>query len=106
MPQFPVYAGIRGLMAGAGLAAALSQVFVDTAAWTASALNVSADYPFTIATFLSTGLVNLFVPSSGEQWIVQEPIMCSAATLLSVSVETTVLAVSYGDHWTTMIQPF
>lgn len=105
MPQFPVYAGIRGLMAGAGLAAALSQGLVDAADWTASALNVFADYTFTIATLLSAGLVNLFVPSGGGQWIVQGPIMCSAATSLSVPVETTVLAVSHGDQWN-MIQPF
>lgn len=94
------------MLDGRGGLAAPSQVFLDPADWTASALNVSADYTFLTAIFLSVGLVNLFVPSGGGQWIVQGPIMCSAATSLSVSVKTTVLAVSYGDHWTTMIQPF
>ena len=104
--QFPLYSGIQGLMAGAGLAAALSQGFVNASHWTASALHVSPEHTFPLATFLSAGLVNLFVPSGGGQWIVQGPIMCSAAASLSVPIETTVMAVSYGDQVTNMIQPF
>ena len=104
--QFPIYSGIQGVMAGAGIAAALSQGFVEAAQWSASVLHVSAEHTFPVATFLSAGLVNLFVPSGGGQWIVQGPIMCSAADSLSTSIEATVLAVSYGDQWTNMIQPF
>jgi short-chain fatty acids transporter len=32
--------------------------------------------------------------------------MCSAADALKLSIEQTVMAVSYGDQWTNMIQPF
>ncbi|MHC4064574.1 MAG: TIGR00366 family protein, partial [Planctomycetota bacterium] len=76
--QFPLYSGIQGIMFGAGIAAAMSQAFVDAAQWSASAMNISPGHTFPIATFLSAGLVNLFVPSGGGQWIVQGPIMCSA----------------------------
>ena len=104
--QFPLYAGIQGIMFGAGLAAAMSQGFVDAAAWCAEAWNVAPESTFPIATLLSAGLVNFFVPSGGGQWIVQGPIMCDAAQHLGVSIEQTVMAVSYGDQWTNMIQPF
>jgi short-chain fatty acids transporter len=104
--QFPLYAGIQGVMSGAGIAAAISHGFVDASQWIASGLGIDPLGPFSVATFVSAGLVNLFVPSGGGQWIVQGPIMCSAALDLSLPLERTVLAVAYGDQWTNMIQPF
>lgn len=104
--QFPLYAGIQGIMFGAGLAAAMSQWFVDAAGTTAAWLHVAPTHTFPVATFLSAGLVNFFVPSGGGQWIVQGPIMCGAASSLGASIEQTIMAVSYGDQWTNMIQPF
>ncbi|RMF86020.1 MAG: hypothetical protein D6744_00425 [Planctomycetota bacterium] len=104
--QFPLYAGIQGIMFGAGLAAAMSQGFVDAAAWCAEAWRLPPSETFPIATLLSAGLVNFFVPSGGGQWIVQGPIMCDAAQHLGVSIEQTVMAVAYGDQWTNMAQPF
>jgi short-chain fatty acids transporter len=104
--QFPLYAGIQGIMFGAGLAAAMSEGFVSAAEWTASATGLDATHTFPVATFLSAGLVNFFVPSGGGQWIVQGPIMCAAAESLGASIPQTIMAVSYGDQWTNMIQPF
>ncbi|MFQ5591771.1 MAG: short-chain fatty acid transporter [Phycisphaerae bacterium] len=104
--QFPLYSGIQGIMFGAGLAAAVSQWFVQAAATSAAWLHVSSESTFPIAVFLSAGVVNFFVPSGGGQWIVQGPIMCQAAASLGSPMAQTVLAVSYGDQWTNMIQPF
>lgn len=104
--QFPLYSGIQSVMFGTGLAVAMSQAFVTGAEGVAEALHLSAATTFPPAAFLSAGLVNLFVPSGGGQWIVQGPIMCSAADALKLSIEQTVMAVSYGDQWTNMIQPF
>lgn len=104
--QFPLYSGIQGVMAQAGIAAALSHWFVDASQWVASATSIGPQSTLPVATFLSAGLVNLFVPSGGGQWIVQGPIMCGAAESLSVPIERTVMALSYGDQWTNMIQPF
>ncbi len=104
--QFPLYSGIQGIMFGAGLAAAMSQWFVGAAVSSAEWLHVSPGHTFPVATFLSAGLVNFFVPSGGGQWIVQGPIMCGAAVTLGAPIEQTVMAVSYGDQWTNMIQPF
>jgi len=104
--QFPLYAGIQALMQKAGIAAAISQAFVAAAHWSSDALAVPADVSLPIATLLSAGLVNVFIPSGGGQWIVQGPIMCAAAATLDVPMNKIVLAVAYGDEWTNMIQPF
>ncbi len=103
--QFPLYSGIQGIMAGTGLAAAISTGFVDASAWAAE-LGVAAEATFPLATFLSAGIVNFFVPSGGGQWIVQGPIMCTAGSNLGLPIEQTIMAISYGDQWTNMVQPF
>jgi len=94
--QFPFYAGIMGMMKGSGLAGVMACWFVS--------ISGSATYP--VYTFLSAGLVNLFVPSGGGQWAVQGPIMVEAAKALDLSMPRTVMAVAYGDQWTNMLQPF
>lgn len=94
--QFPFYAGIMGMMTASGLAASLSNMFV--------AISNEATLP--LFTFLSAGLVNIFVPSGGGQWAVQGPVMISAALELGADVARTSMAVAWGDAWTNMIQPF
>ena len=94
--QYPFYAGIMGIMADTGL------------------IKILADGITTIATsetlgffsFLSGGLVNMFIPSGGGQWAVQGPVMIEAAQSLNVKPYVIVLGVAYGDQWTNMIQPF
>ena len=94
--QYPFYAGILGMMQGTGLADLISDWF--TAVASAQTLGFFA--------FLSAGLVNLFIPSGGGQWAVQGPIFIDAAQNLGVEPSLIVLAISYGDQWTNMIQPF
>ena len=104
--QFPLYAGIQGVMQNAGLAAALSEAFVSAAAWGADHLGVGSGVTFPIAAFASAGVVNVFIPSGGGQWIVQGPILCDAAARLGVPIPQAVMALAYGDQWTNMVQPF
>lgn len=94
--QFPFYAGIMGMMTQSGLAAIISQWFV----------NISTGTTFPLFAFLSAGLVNLFVPSGGGQWAVQAPIMVPAGAELGVPMAKTAMAVAWGDAWTNLIQPF
>lgn len=94
--QFPFYAGIMGMMVGSGLAVTLSNSFVA----------ISTAETFPLFTFLSAGLVNIFVPSGGGQWAVQAPIVLDAAAALGVSPARAALAVAWGDTWTNLIQPF
>ena len=94
--QYPFYAGIMGIMADTGLINILANKIV---------LVSSADtLPF--FSFLSGGLVNMFIPSGGGQWAVQGPVMIEAAEILGVNPSYVVLGVAYGDQWTNMIQPF
>lgn len=94
--QFPFYAGIMGVMTASGLAASISVGFVSIA--TAESL------PFW--SFISAGLVNIFVPSGGGQWAVQAPVMLPAAQELGASIPRVAMAVAWGDAWTNLLQPF
>ncbi|CAA6802019.1 MAG: Short chain fatty acids transporter [uncultured Aureispira sp.] len=96
MIQFPFYAGIMGIMIGSGLVNVFSNVFVE----------LSTARTFPVFTFFSAGLVNIFVPSGGGQWLVQGPILIEASQRLQVPIEKSILALSYGDQITNMLQPF
>ncbi len=94
--QFPLYAGIMGLMHQSGLT---EQLTGGVAAY-------SNETTLPILTLLSAGAVNLFVPSGGGQWAVQGPIAMQAAVDAGVSPAKMVMAVAYGDELTNMLQPF
>lgn len=94
--QFPFYAGIMAILVGSGLAITLSTWFASFA--TAETLPV--------LTFLSAGLINMFVPSGGGQWAVQAPVMIPAAQALGADLPRVAMAVAWGDAWTSMLQPF
>jgi short-chain fatty acids transporter len=94
--QFPLYFGIMGVMGGSGLVSQLSDFFVS----------ISSPITYPIFTFLSAGLVNIFVPSGGGQWAVQGPILIQAANDLGVSLSKSIMAFAYGDQLTNMLQPF
>ena len=68
--------------------------------------SVSNQHTFPILTFLSAGLVNVFVPSGGGQWAVQAPIMMPAGAALGVQPSLTAMSIAWGDAWTNLIQPF
>lgn len=94
--QFPFYAGIMGIMALSGLMALLAEGISQAA-------GPSTFAPFTM---LSAGIVNLFVPSGGGQWAIQGPLVVQSAEALGVPMGKAVMAFSYGDAWTNMLQPF
>lgn len=94
--QFPLYAGILGIMKDSGLIVLFSDAFVS----------VATAQTFGVLSFLSAGIVNFFVPSGGGQFAVQGPIMLDAAQKLGVDPAVAIMAVSYGDQWTNMLQPF
>lgn len=94
--QFPLYFGIMGVMNHSGMVNIMSNFFVS----------ISNDITFPIFTFISAGIVNIFVPSGGGQWAVQGPIIIEAATELGVSIPKSVMALAYGDQLTNMLQPF
>jgi len=94
--QFPLYFGIMGIINQSGLTLLMSNFFI----------NISNEITFPIFTFLSAGIVNIFVPSGGGQWAIQGPIIVEAATQLGVSIPKSIMALAYGDQLTNMLQPF
>ncbi|MBS3975804.1 MAG: short-chain fatty acid transporter [Syntrophomonadaceae bacterium] len=94
--QFPLYGGIQGIMVTSGLAAIIANWFIS----------FSTTTTFPLFTFWSAGLINLFVPSGGGQWIVQGPINIPAGAALGVPASKVAMSIAWGDAWTNMIQPF
>jgi short-chain fatty acids transporter len=94
--QYPLYAGIMGLMIETGLVSVIADWFTSIS--TASTLGFWA--------FLSGGIVNMFIPSGGGQWAVQGPIFIEAANNLGTDPSRIVMGIAYGDQWSNMIQPF
>lgn len=94
--QFPLYAGIQGIMISTGLAAIIAKWFVS----------ISTPVTFPLFTFIAGGIINFFVPSGGGQWVVQGPINIPAGLELGVDPAKVAMSIAYGDQWTNMIQPF
>ena len=94
--QFPLYFGIMGIMSGSGMIGQISDFFVS----------ISTTTTLPIFTFLSAGLVNIFVPSGGGQWAVQGPLVLESAISLGVPLPKAIMALAYGDQLTNMLQPF
>ena len=85
-----------GIMKYSGLIDIMSDTFIL----------ISNENTFPIFTFLSAGIVNVFVPSGGGQWAVQGPIIIDAAMKIGYSIPKSVMALAYGDQLTNMLQPF
>ena len=94
--QFPFYAGIMGMLSLSGLVSE----FADIVSASVSATTLAP------ASFLSAGLVNLFVPSGGGQWALQGKVIVETAQTLNVPLGKAIMAFAYGDAWTNMLQPF
>ena len=94
--QFPLYAGIMGMIKYSGLVDILATGLVS----------ISTPFTFPLWTFISASIVNLFVPSGGGQWAVQGPIAIQSAMMMNADIIKTALAVGYGNTWTNMFQPF
>ncbi|QJQ96337.1 MULTISPECIES: short-chain fatty acid transporter [Halomonadaceae] len=94
--QFPFYAGIMGMMSASGLASRMAQMFVD----------ISTAETLPALSFLSAGIINIFIPSGGGQWAVQGPILMEAAQSLGADLPKVAMAFAWGDSWTNMLQPF
>lgn len=93
---FPFYAGIMGIMKYSGLSEYFSSFIAASA----------TEHSFPALTFMSSAIVNLVVPSGGGQWVVQGPILMEAAMQNSISIPQSIMAFSYGDELTNMLQPF
>ena len=99
--QFPFYAGIMGIITGVGASGICLGEVVSNAC---VAISTPKTYP--LYTFFCAAILNMFVPSGGGHWAIQAPIMFTAGAALSVDPGLTGMAISWGDAWTNLIQPF
>ena len=99
--QFPFYAGIMGIVTGIGVSGiSLGGVLAQ------ACIQISNSVTYPLLTFLCAAVLNLFVPSGGGHWAVQAPVMFTAGASLGVDPGLTGMAISWGDAWTNLIQPF
>lgn len=94
--QFPFYAGIMGMIRHSGL--------VDVFAGAIASISTVRTLP--MWTFITSSIVNLFVPSGGGQWAVQGPIAVKSAQMMGVDVIKVATAQAWGNCWSNMLQPF
>ena len=94
--QFPLYFGVLGVMKASGMIERLSTAMVSA----------GSETTFPLLTFLSAGIVNFFVPSGGGQWALQSDVLLTSAATLGLDQGRTVMAFSFGDEWTNLLQPF
>jgi len=94
--QFPLYAGIYGIIKDTGLVSRLADLFLSVAT------------PATLPTvvFAYSGFLNYWVPSGGAKWAMEAPYLLKSTFALGVEPAKIALAYSYGDMATNLIQPF
>jgi short-chain fatty acids transporter len=59
-----------------------------------------------LSTLASAALLNLLVPSGGGQWVLQAPVVAELTERLALAPGKMVMAFSWGDQLTNMLQPF
>ncbi len=94
--QFPIYAGIMGVMNASGLVQMIAEGFAQ----------VGNQETMPVLSFLAATIVGIFVPSGGGQWGVQGPIALSSGVDASVDQGVMIMTIAYGDELANMLQPF
>jgi short-chain fatty acids transporter len=94
--QFPLYAGISGIIQATHLAEALARGF----------LAVASPETYPLIVYWYSGIVNYFVPSGGSKWAIEAPYILQAGDALGVPAAKVVTAYAWGDMMTDIIQPF
>jgi short-chain fatty acids transporter len=94
--QFPLYAGMYGLIEGTGLARVLGDAIARTA----------TPDTLPLALYWYSSMLNYFVPSGGSKWAVEAPFIIDAARRLGVGLDEVILAYAWGDMASNLIQPF
>jgi short-chain fatty acids transporter len=96
--QFPLYAGIFGIMKGTGLAELLARAFLVLAG--------PAPFVYPLVVFCYSAVLNYFVPSGGSKWAIEALYVLRAGKELGFEPPAVAMAYAYGDMATNLIQPF
>lgn len=101
--QFPIYFGILAVAKESGVLEAAARSMNAIAADFAG---LSTDQSAPLLTFATSAFINMVVPSGGGQWVLQAPLIADACKTFELSKGVMVMAFSYGDQVTNMLQPF
>ncbi|MDR3589813.1 MAG: TIGR00366 family protein [Negativicutes bacterium] len=96
MVQFPMYAGIFGMISNSGISAMITHWFVS--------ISTAGTYSWII--YLYTGVMDFFVPSGGSKFVIEAPFILPAGQQLGVPVAQIINAYSTGAQWANNLQPF
>ena len=94
--QFPLYAGIFGMMMGSGLNDVLAHFFV----------NVSNKDTLAPIVGAYSAILGLFLPSGGGKWIVEAPYIMQAANELKVNLAWMVQVYNAAEALPNFVNPF
>ncbi len=94
--QFPLYAGIFGVLVGSGLTEVLAKFFVS--------ISTQQTLPLVIGVY--SAILGLFLPSGGGKWIVEAPYVLDAANQLKVSLGWMVQVYNAAEALPNFINPF
>ncbi|MFP9193365.1 short-chain fatty acid transporter [Natrialbaceae archaeon A-CW1-1] len=93
---FPFFAGIQGMMNASGLSSTIAE----------GLFAISTPETFPIIAWVAGGIVNMFVPSGGGEWIVLGPSVIEAADGHGVPIGQATIAYAVGDAHTNLLNPF
>jgi short-chain fatty acids transporter len=94
--QFPLYAGIFGVLMGSGLTDVLAHFFVS----------ISTHDTLPVIVGIYSAVLGLFLPSGGGKWIVEAPYMLEAANQLHVNLGWIVQVYNAAEALPNFINPF
>ena len=94
--QFPLYAGIFGILMGSGLNDILAHFFVS--------ISTQETLPVTVGIY--SAVAGLFLPSGGGKWVVEAPYVLEAANQLKVNLSWIVQVYNAAEALPNFINPF
>ena len=94
--QFPLYAGIFGILMGSGINEVLAKFFVS----------ISTQDTLAPVVGVYSAILGLFLPSGGGKWVVEAPYLLQAATELKVNLAWVVQCYNAAEALPNFINPF
>ena len=94
--QFPLYAGIFGVLMGSGLNEVLAKFFVS----------ISTHDTLPLVGGIYSAILGLFLPSGGGKWVVEAPYLLQAANELKVNLAWMVQVYNAAEALPNFINPF
>ena len=94
--QFPLYAGIFGVLMASGLNEVMAKFFVS----------ISTQNTLPVIGGIYSAILGLFLPSGGGKWVVEAPYLLEAANQLQVSLAWMVQVYNAAEALPNFINPF